>query len=65
MATYVNQTKNTSSMANQLITEKVLWADTVVSWADADIGLGWAAFKGTGYDVQAKNTSVMVNQTKN
>lgn len=64
MATYSNQTKNSSTISNQSITTNtsLTWAEATYPWKIAQ-GT-WAAAK-TTFLPQTKNTSTISNQTKN
>lgn len=62
MATYTNQTKNTSVTTNRpLGSQSLTWDDATFTW-DAAQGTWDDPF---AYSNQAKNTSVLSNQTKN
>ena len=63
MATYTNQTKNTTVLTNQQFTNLTAWASPSITWANA--GIGWGDLKVVVFANQTKNTSVMANQTKN
>lgn len=63
MATFTNQTKNTTVITNQQISNLTSWASASITWAN--VGVGWGELKATVYAKQTKNTSVLTNQTKN
>lgn len=61
MATFTNQSKNTSTITNLTAVGRENWDDATINWAGAngywDGAIGWT--NGT------KNTSSLANQTKN
>ena len=63
MATFTNQTKNTTVITNQQFTNITAWASASITWANA--GIGWGDLKATVYAKQSKNTSTLTNQVKN
>ena len=63
MATYTNQTKNTTVLTNQQFTNLTAWASASITWAN--VGIGWGDLKAVVYTKQNKNTSVLTNQNKN
>jgi hypothetical protein len=63
MATYTNQTKNTTTLTNQDFSNLTAWASSSITWANA--GIGWGDLKVVVYTKQTKNVSVLTNQTKN
>ncbi len=63
MATYTNQTKHVSTETNSNFSVYATWDSTFVTWDSALFA--WDAFRGAGYTIQAKNTSVETNQVKN
>ena len=62
MASFTNQTKNSSTVENQNISGIAQWADTVATWAAALFSWGGVA---SVYTNETKNSSNITNQTKN